>query len=45
MQLLKSRASAQRFLTTHAAVYDTFSMFTVRSFRGDAEAAWTAARA
>jgi putative transposase len=52
MQLFKSQASAQRFLTTHAAVYNTFyvqrhliSRPNLRRFRGDAEAAWSAATA
>jgi putative transposase len=50
MQLFKSQASAQRFLTTHAAVYNTFyvqrhliSRPTLRAFRGAAAAAWSAA--
>ncbi len=49
-QLFKSRASAQRFLTTHAAIYNTFntqrhliSRPTLRLFRADADAAWAAA--
>lgn len=51
-QLFKSQASAQRFLTTHSAIYNTFytqrhliSRTTLRRFRGDAEAAWAAATA
>ncbi|MDO9075870.1 MAG: IS6 family transposase [Brevundimonas sp.] len=50
MQLFKSQASAQRFLTTHAGVYNTFytqrhliSRPTLRQFRAGADAAWTAA--
>jgi putative transposase len=50
MQGFKSQRSAQRFLTTHAAVYNTFnterhliSRKTLRSFRADAHAAWAAA--
>ncbi|MEG2498794.1 MAG: IS6 family transposase, partial [Brevundimonas sp.] len=46
----KSQASAQRFLTTHAAIYNTFniqrhliSRSTLRRFRADADTAWTAA--
>jgi hypothetical protein len=49
MQLFKSQASAQRFLTTHAAVYNAFyvqrhliSRPTLRRFRAEAEAAWMA---
>ncbi|HJV42607.1 MAG TPA: hypothetical protein VJ655_13355 [Caulobacter sp.] len=48
----KSPASAQRFLATHAAVYDTFntqrhlvSRATLRRFRAEAHAAWAAATA
>ncbi|PZU00995.1 MAG: IS6 family transposase [Brevundimonas sp.] len=51
-QLFKSQASAQRFLTTHAAVYNTFyiqrhltSRRTLRLFRAQAHAAWAAATA
>lgn len=51
-QLFKSQASAQRFLTIHAAIYNTFytqrhliSRPTLRRFRGDAEVAWKAATA
>ncbi len=50
MQLFKSQASAQRFLTTHAAVYNTFNLQrhlisrpTLRRFRAEADAAWAAA--
>lgn len=46
----KSAASAQRFLTVHAAVYNTFytqrhliSRSTLRTFRAQAHAAWKAA--
>ena len=49
-QGFKSQASAQRFLTTHAAIYNTFytqrhlvSRATLRRFRAGAEAVWTAA--
>lgn len=52
MQLFKSQASAQRFLTTHAGVYNTFytqrhliSRQTLRQFRAGAEEAWVAATA
>ncbi len=52
MQLFKSQASAQRFLTTHAGVYNTFyiqrhliSRPTFRRFRAAADAAWAAATA
>lgn len=51
-QGFKSQASAQRFLTTHAAIYNTsnvqrhlISRPTLRCFRAEAEAAWTAATA
>lgn len=50
MQLFKSQASAQRFLTTHAGVYNTFytqrhliSRSTLRHFRAEADAAWAVA--
>jgi len=50
MQGFKSQRSAQKFLTTHAAVYNTFnterhlvSRQTLRQYRVDAYAAWTAA--
>ena len=49
-QRFKSQASAQRFLTTHAAIYTTFnfqrhliSRPTLRCFRAEANAAWEAA--
>jgi len=52
MQLFKSQAAAQRFLTTHAAVYNTFhtqqhlvSRSTLRRFRGEAMQAWAQATA
>lgn len=52
MELFKSQASAQRFLTTHAGVYNTFythqhliSRSTLRQFRADAAKAWAAATA
>ena len=52
MQGFKSPPSAQRFLTVHAAVYNTFnterhliSRKTLRAFRADAHAAWAAATA
>lgn len=47
MQLFKSQSSAQRFLTTHASVYNTFytqrhliSRDTLRIFRSAANDAW-----
>ena len=49
-QRFKSQASAQRFLTTHAAIYNTFNIQrhlisrpTLRRFRAEADAAWAAA--
>lgn len=49
-QLFKSQGSAQRFLTAHAAIYNTFytqrhliSRPTLRRFRTGAAAAWAAA--
>ncbi|OHC97072.1 MAG: transposase [Sphingomonadales bacterium RIFCSPHIGHO2_01_FULL_65_20] len=49
-QGFKSQASAQRFLTTHAAIYNTFNVQrhlisrpTLRRFRAQADVAWTAA--
>lgn len=52
MQLFKSQNSAQNFLTTHAAVYNTFNTqphlirrSTLRRFRGEAFAVWKDATA
>lgn len=51
MQLFKSQASAQRFLTTHASFHNTFhtqrhlSRATLRQFCAGADVAWTAATA
>ena len=49
-QRFKSQASAQRFLITHAAIYNTFNIQrhlisrpTPRLFRAEADAAWAAA--
>ena len=51
-QKLKSRASAQRFLATQAAVYNTFNLQphlirrpTLRQFRAEAHRTWAAATA
>lgn len=52
MQLFKSQAPAQRFLTTHAAVYNTFyvqrhliSRAILRRLRGEANVPWVRATA
>jgi len=52
MQRFKSPGSAQRFLSTHAAIYNTFyvqrhliSRKTLRQFRGEAMSVWQAATA
>ena len=49
-QRFKSQASAQRFLTTHAAIYNTFNIQrhlisrpTLRRFRAEAVTVWAAA--
>ena len=49
-QRFKSQASAQRFLTTHAAIYNNFNIQrhlisrpTLRRFRADADATWAVA--
>lgn len=51
-QRFKSQASAQRFLTTHTAIYNTFNVQrhlisrpTLRLFRAEAANAWAAAAA
>lgn len=51
-QLFKSQSSAQRFLTSHASVYNTFNLQRhlisrpiLRRFRAEADAAWAAATA
>jgi transposase-like protein len=50
MQRFKSAASAQRFLSVHAAVHNTFklqrhlvSRSTLRTFRSEAAAQWRSA--
>jgi putative transposase len=52
MQSFKSQVSAQRFLSTHAAIYNTFytkthliSRTSLRKLRGDAHRAWNEATA
>ena len=52
MQRFKSAGSAQRFLSAHAAVHNTFSLQphlisrrTLRIFRAEAMATWQAATA
>src|ERR1035437_2260065 len=51
-QKFKSQGSAQRFLATHAAVYNTFNVqrpltrrSTLRLFRAEADCAWATATA
>lgn len=51
-QKFKSRASAQRFLATHAAIYSVFNLqphlirrSTLRQFRAEAHRTWAAATA
>lgn len=51
-QGFKSQASAQKFLTTHAVIYNTFNVQrhlisrpSLRLFRAEADAAWAAATA
>jgi transposase-like protein len=51
-QKFKSQASAQRFLATHAAIYNTFNFqrhmirrSTLRLFRAEADRTWVAATA
>ena len=50
--MCKSLAFAQRFLTTHAAIYNTYyvqrhliSRLTLRQFRAEAEHSWKLATA
>jgi len=50
MQRFKSPTAAQRFLSTHAAVYNPFNLLrhlisrsTLRTFRSQAEARWHSA--
>jgi transposase-like protein len=52
MQGFKSRVSTQRFLTTHAAIYNAFNVQrhlisrpTLRVFRARADCAWAVAAA
>ena len=52
MQRFKSQASAQRFLTTHSAIYNNFNVQphlirrpTLRQFRGAAFDVWNQATA
>jgi transposase-like protein len=52
MQRFKSAGSAQRFLSSHAAVYNTFNVLrhlisrrTLRSFRAGAMEQWRSAAA
>jgi transposase-like protein len=47
IQRFKSPASAQRFLSVHAAVHNVFNLqrSTLRTFRSEAEAHWRSATA
>ncbi len=52
MQMFKSPGSAQRFLSVHSSIYNTFyvqrhliSRKTLRKFRGEAMSVWEAATA